>query len=227
MGLPAGHSIDKIKYFTARVSGAEDPDTPARQQAYLNALATLPSVEVHFGSFLSKDVWRPLINLPVGGATIHSPTATSLPSGVHTVDGGSLNSKATVNVGVYPSKGTKTKKKRKPPRPLPGSLITHVHTMEEKGSDVNLAAHLLNDAWKGLFDAAVVVSNDTDLVTPISMVSVELKKPVTVACPSRWGMAKELRKVASFERHIRPSMLATSQFPDPIPNTTVRKPTKW
>ena len=42
--------------------------------------------------------------------------------------------------------------------------------MEEKGSDVNLSAHLLNDVWKGLFDAAAVISNDTDLVTPIRMV---------------------------------------------------------
>ena len=33
--------------------------------------------------------------------------------------------------------------------------------MEEKGSDVNLAAHLLNGAWKGMFDAAAVISNDT------------------------------------------------------------------
>lgn len=48
--------------------------------------------------------------------------------------------------------------------------------MEEKGSDVNLAVHLLNDAWKDLFDVGVVVSNDTDLVTPIRMVTVERKK---------------------------------------------------
>ena len=27
--------------------------------------------------------------------------------------------------------------------------------MEEKGSDVTLAAYLLNDAWKNLFEAAV------------------------------------------------------------------------
>lgn len=52
--------------------------------------------------------------------------------------------------------------------------------MEEKGSDVNLAAHLLNDAWKGVFDAAVVVSNDTDLVEPIRMVTTERGKPVIV-----------------------------------------------
>jgi hypothetical protein len=33
---------------------------------------------------------------------------------------------------------------------------------EEKGSDVNLAIHLLNDAWKGLYDSAIVISNDSD-----------------------------------------------------------------
>ena len=34
---------------------------------------------------------------------------------------------------------------------------------EEKGSDVNLAVHLLNDSWIDKFDCAVVVSNDSDL----------------------------------------------------------------
>ena len=60
--------------------------------------------------------------------------------------------------------------------------------MEEKGSDVNLAVHLVNDAWKKSFDAAVVISNDTDLVTPIRMVSAEQGKPVFVVCPvaSEW-----------------------------------------
>ena len=34
---------------------------------------------------------------------------------------------------------------------------------EEKGSDVNLATNLLNDAWKDQYDAAFVVSSDPDL----------------------------------------------------------------
>jgi hypothetical protein len=33
---------------------------------------------------------------------------------------------------------------------------------EEKGSDVNLATHLLHDAHLGRFDIAVVISNDSD-----------------------------------------------------------------
>ena len=99
--------------------------------------------------------------------------------------------------------------------------------MEEKGSDVNLAAHLLNDAWNGLFDAAAVISNDTDLVTPIRMVTVEQGKPVFIVCPSSGRMAPALSQVASYKRHIRPSMLGAAQFPDPIPGTAISKPAGW
>ena len=63
--LPDTCVIDKVLYFTARVSGKIDRRAPARQHAYLNALRTLPEVEVHFGNFIAKTVWRPLANLPV------------------------------------------------------------------------------------------------------------------------------------------------------------------
>ena len=99
--------------------------------------------------------------------------------------------------------------------------------MEEKGSDVNLAAHLVNDAWKGAFQAAVVFTNDTDLVTPIQMVSVEQGKPVFVVCPGRWPMAPALARVATYTRYIRRKHLISAQFPDPIPGTTIRKPSTW
>jgi uncharacterized LabA/DUF88 family protein len=106
-------------------------------------------------------------------------------------------------------------------------LIAEVHAMEEKGSDVNLAAHLLNDAWKGSFDAAAVFSNDTDLVEPIRMVTVERNKPVLVVCPGRWAMAQALERVSTHQRYIHKAMLVASQFPDPIPGTTIRKPATW
>ena len=71
--LPTFHTIDKLIYFTARVSGVSDRGAPRRQQVYLNALNTLPEVEVHFGSFLAKTAWRPLINLPVADKKINAP----------------------------------------------------------------------------------------------------------------------------------------------------------
>ena len=38
---------------------------------------------------------------------------------------------------------------------------------EEKGSDVNLATHLLYDGFKNDYEVAVVVSNDSDLLEPV------------------------------------------------------------
>jgi hypothetical protein len=71
---------------------------------------------------------------------------------------------------------------KRAPGPAP-SAIANVHATEEEGSDVNLAALLLNDAWRGSFDAATVFSNDPDLIEPIRMVAVERNKPVFVVCP--------------------------------------------
>ena len=219
--LPAGHTIDKLIYFTARVSGISDRGAPARQQIYLNALNTLPEVEVHFGSFLAKTAWRPVINLPVAGKQISAPIPVTLPEGNHPVEA------HTLSVGKFPMRGVRKKKPRKTTKPLPNAVIAEVHTMEEKGSDVNLAAHLLNDAWKGMFEAAVVISNDTDLVTPISMVTTERKKPVFVICPRRRQQAPKLKNVASHVRHIHQAMLKAAQFPDRLPNTRISKPPGW
>lgn len=222
--LPAKYSIDKLKYFTARVSGASDPTAPVRQKAYLDALGTVPQIEIHYGRFLAKTIWRPITNFPVAGAQIHSPVIVSLPQGTHDVTGGSLAQSSRLVVGTYPSKNAPRKKAT---TPLNDALITEVHAMEEKGSDVNLAAHLLNDAWKGLFDEAVVLSNDTDLCEPIRMVSVERNIPVLVICPGRWPMARDLQRVATYKAHIRSSMLQNAQFPTVIPGTTIQKPVTW
>lgn len=48
-------------------------------------------------------------------------------------------------------------------RPVAGKAYETIIKTEEKGSDVNLAVHLLNDAWLDHYDCAVVVSNDSDL----------------------------------------------------------------
>lgn len=40
----------------------------------------------------------------------------------------------------------------------------------EKSSDVNLATHLLHDAYCNDYELAIVISNDSDLVEPIRIV---------------------------------------------------------
>jgi uncharacterized LabA/DUF88 family protein len=221
--VPPPNTIDRIKYFTARVSGAANPDSPRRQQIYLNALRTVPGVEVHFGNFLPKAILRPLLVLPIANRAIGTPNPTTLPAGNFAVAGGNPR---MLCVGDH-AQVSRIRRKRRAPRPLPGAVNVLVHAMEEKGSDVNLAVHLLNDAWKDLYEAAVVVSNDTDLVMPIQMVTQERRKIVYLVCPSNQGASQPLVNVSTYVRHIRPPMLAQSQLADPIPGTTIRKPPTW
>jgi uncharacterized LabA/DUF88 family protein len=67
--------------------------------------------------------------------------------------------------------------------PPPNTI--EVYKTDEKGSDVNLASHLLLDGFRNTYACAIVVSGDSDLVTPIRMVRDELKKPVGVLNPQR------------------------------------------
>ncbi len=52
--LEVDNVIEKIRYFTAPVSGKLDPGQPIRQQRYLDALRTLPTVTIHQGNFLTS-----------------------------------------------------------------------------------------------------------------------------------------------------------------------------
>ena len=188
--LPPEYEIERLRYFTARVSGKLDPRAPARQRVYLRALATLAEVEIHYGRFLAKTAWRPLSNLLVTGRRIETPEPVTLPEGNHRVLGGRPR---MLPVGAYPDR--RGQGARRTPRiAVPDTVIAEFHTMEEKGSDVNLATHLLNDAWNDLFEAAAVISNDTDLVVPIRMVAEERNKPVFTVCPGRWQIAPQLRR---------------------------------
>lgn len=52
--------------------------------------------------------------------------------------------------------------------PQPDAVfMASVARREEKGSDVNVASHLLIDVLEGNIDAAVVISNDSDLEFPV------------------------------------------------------------
>jgi hypothetical protein len=64
-------------------------------------------------------------------------------------------------------------------RPKPGeSRKVGVIKTEEKGSDVNLASFLLMDGFRRDYEVAIVLSNDSDLMLPIQIVTQELGFPV-------------------------------------------------
>lgn len=98
---------------------------------------------------------------------------------------------------------------------------------EEKGSDVKLAVHLLNDAWLGLYDCAVVVSNDSDLAEAMRLVRKEHQKTIGVITPGHRRTSSQLQQHANFSRRIRENGLQHSQLPNTIPNTRIHKPIRW
>jgi uncharacterized LabA/DUF88 family protein len=119
--------------------------------------------------------------------------------------------------------------------PLPDLIM--VSKAEEKGSDVNLASHLVRDAFLDLFDVAYVITNDTDLVEAIRIVTQEADKKVCIVAPCRPLRtshrpipAPSLKKVASFVHYIDDAELEKSQFPNVIIRNgkkPVTKPSSW
>jgi uncharacterized LabA/DUF88 family protein len=118
----------------------------------------------------------------------------------------------------------------KPPKK--GSKTQLVWNTEEKGSDVNLASHLLIDGFRARYDTAVVISNDSDLQTPIEFVRHDLKAPVGVLNPHEnrsWALSPHPLPKGSFYKAISPGVLRASQFPRELEDTVgkFRKPTGW
>ncbi len=116
--------------------------------------------------------------------------------------------------------------------PLTGSTggFARIVKTEEKGSDVNIATHLLVDGFKDSYELAVIVSNDSDLLMPIQTVIGELKKPVGVLAPTQQGHPSQmLMKYATFVKQIRRNVLANSQFPPMMSDAigTFSKPSSW
>lgn len=113
----------------------------------------------------------------------------------------------------------------------PPPPIAEVWKNEEKGSDVNLAVHVLNDAWRDAYDCAVIVSNDSDLAESLCLVKTQHHKLIGLVTPGQRANNRktswQLRKYADFFKPIRARTLQASQLPNPIPGTTIRKPIGW
>jgi len=170
------HRIEKIKYFTAPVSALpNNPNAPARQNAYLRALRSIGGIEIIYGHFLT----HPVNCLRADGCG-----------------------------------------------------MVRVFRTEEKGSDVNLATHLVADAFRTSFDAAVVVSNDSDLREPIRIVTQELGMKVGVLLPvakKDRRPSRELIEVATFCKRIRTGAVAAAQLPKvvTVDGQKVHCPAEW
>ena len=114
----------------------------------------------------------------------------------------------------------------KPPRI--GPKFANVLRTEEKGSDVNLATYLLLDAFQKDCQAAVVISNDSDLKEPINVTRNVLGVPVGVVNPHPPRLrSRDLQ--STFFKQLRRGALQASQFPATLTdaNGVISKPAAW
>lgn len=111
----------------------------------------------------------------------------------------------------------------------PPPSTVQVWKNEEKGSDVNLALHVLNDAWLNAYDCAVIVSNDSDLAESLRFVKEQHKKLIGLITPGapKRKTSQQLHQYADFVKPIRTWALEKSQLPNPIPNVNIHKPASW
>ena len=66
--------------------------------------------------------------------------------------------------------GRFVQREKRMPKVDPQHNTVKVLKTEEKGSDVNLSVHVLNDAWKDKYDCAVIVTNDSDMSEALRLV---------------------------------------------------------
>ena len=110
-----------------------------------------------------------------------------------------------------------------------GATRAKVIIDEEKGSDVNLGVHLINDAARGKIDKAVVFSNDSDLTEAISLAR-EFGIEVGVLNPHPGATSRHLRAAATFEVPFRSQSLSKCQFPVSVRDTggrEINRPREW
>ncbi len=197
----AGATIDRVVYCTARIDGAANPSGHADQDRYLKALVAAGSVDhIEYGTYVARVKTAPLaVKDPHGRPILVGP---SWPVMVQDGQG------SPVDDAVF--------------------MVSYANR-EEKGSDVNVAAHLLLDVLGGAVDGALVISNDSDLRFPVEQARQHV--PVGIVNPSRNYLAGDLRGTSAegAGRHwwlkLTAADLKSHQLPDPAGR--YRRPAGW
>ena len=130
-------------------------------------------------------------------------------------------------VEIIKGKFTKYREVNLPLAENPKQKTTVLKT-EEKQTDVNLAIHLVNDAWLNAYDCAVVISQDSDFIPAVQMVTT-MKNKKEICIPKFKGtkIIRDLHRFSSIKRTISEDVLQKHQLPDEIPNTKIHKPKGW
>jgi uncharacterized LabA/DUF88 family protein len=208
------YSIGEIKYFTALVkSRPNDMDQPIRQQIYLRALRTIPNLNIIYGQYQESERVMPVL---------------SKKSNFYFKNGNKTTTFTKTKFFVSIFKLLHVKLPMRDDQNRTRLQFAPVLRSEEKGSDVNLATCLLNDAYNKKMDMAVVISNDSDLIAPISTVDKDLNIPVHILNPSK-SKFSQLKDAARSTKKMRQSFFESSLFPDQLSDVrgVFNKPPSW
>lgn len=193
--------VTRVVFCTARISGASNPSGQRDQDVYLRALVAAGAVDIiEYGHYVSRVAKGPLAVEGQRGQPVLSTAAWP--------------------VMVRDSNDV----------PVPGAtFMVKVARREEKGSDVNVAAHMLLDLLHQRVDAAVVVSNDSDLAYAVSeardLVPVGIVNPSPRPPAARLDVRSGRGVGGHWWYRLTRADLVGSQLPDPIGHIT--KPAGW
>lgn len=194
-----GAGIKRVVYCSARVDSADNPSGYADQDIYLKALIATGSVDhIEFGYYVARVKSLPLaVRKPNGRPQLVNPDWP---------------------VMIQDGAGMPVSNAR---------FMVSVAHREEKGSDVNVASHLLIDIFSGQIDAALVISNDSDLRFPIEQA--RCRVPVGLVNPTPAQTAGALRGLPTygtgrhFWRKLTAGDFTRHQLPDPAAGYSLPK----
>jgi hypothetical protein len=201
------HELEWLVYCTAPRDREGDSSSRQDQQTYINALRQhIPELDIVDGKYVPRTKAG-----VIGGEGPLRAAATA-----RAFSGPRSPSRMVASRGDRGPEGR-------------GELLVSVTTFEEKGSDVNVASSLLIDVLSGRADAAMVLSNDSDLHFPLAHARMHV--PVATINPSTKATATDLRgaRDARAGRHwwrrLRPDDFFDHQLPNPVGKFT--KPEGW
>lgn len=111
-----------------------------------------------------------------------------------------------------------------------GKCKKSYNTFEEKRTDVNIAIKLFETAINDVWDTALIISGDSDLIPAIEAVKrIFPAKKIGIVIPIG-RKAEELKQAADFHRKVKLKHLETCQFDDEInigEGVILKRPDSW
>lgn len=200
-----GATIDRVVYCTARITDEDSVGAAQRQSVYLNALAASGAVDEISEGFYQSYAKAAVMTNEASGTK--NPTV---------FEDDQATAQWSPELLLHRVEDT-------------GNILATVRKREEKGSDVNVATHLLVDVLTHRVDAALVISNDSDLGLPVKVARQHV--PVGVVNPGIRYMAGALRGNPGdgvgghFWGQLRRNDYLQSQLPDQVGH--LHKPASW